>query len=48
MNKNTNGSCKKQKMKVYSRNYYTLMIYLEIKYKKKLYGDGNLTKIEVE
>ena len=38
---NKNGSWVKIKMKVHSRNHYTLTIYLEIKIKKKL----NLNKI---
>ena len=35
-------------MEIHSRNNYTLKIYLEIKLKRKLNGDGNLIKIKVE
>ena len=35
-------------MEIHSINHYTLKIYLEIKLKRKLNGDGNLIKIEVE
>ena len=46
--KKKNRSCRKIKMEVHSRKHYTLTIYLEIKLKRKLNGDGNLIKIEVE
>ena len=48
LNINKNGSSIKLKMEVHSRNHYTLKIYLEIKLRRKLNGDGNLIKIEVE
>ena len=48
LTKNKNWSCIKLKMEVHSRNQYTLMIYLEIKLKRKLNGDGNWIKIEME
>ena len=38
----------KLKMEVHSRNLYALKIYLKFKLKRKLNGDGNLIKIQVE
>ena len=35
-------------MEIHSRNQYTLTVYLEIKLKRKLNGDGNLIKIEMK